>query len=72
MTKRSHRGIAYGEGERRTPVGHPFRPSVPDPKRATCLDCGQRGHLRRRTYGPNGRAGGWSHTGDGLVQFRAW
>jgi hypothetical protein len=71
-TKRSHEGIAHREGERRGPVGHPASPSTPDPRRAVCATCGSRLQYRRRTYGPNGRAGGWAHSGDGLQQYRAW
>lgn len=78
--KRSHRGIAALEG---TPealeltrqarrAAHPATPSTPDPRRATCTTCGERIAYRRRTYGPNGRAGGWTHLGDGLAQYQSW
>lgn len=67
--KRDHRGIAAREGYRREPVGHV---ADADPAKRVCRECGQRVHFRRRTYGPNGRAGGWSHSGDGLAQFRTW
>lgn len=75
--KRDHKGIAYrGGGEGRAivaaPVGHKPQPSSPDPRRAVCLECGRAVHYRRRTYGPNGQAGRWQHTGDGLAQYRSW
>lgn len=69
---RSHKGIAFSEGERRGPVGHPVAPSSPDPRRATCSTCGRRAMYVRRTYGPHAKAGHWQHVGDGLVQYRSW
>lgn len=82
---RDHRGIAERELRRlaaegdeeaaaelralRAPVGHPVDP---DPVHKRCLACQRAIHYRRRSYGPNGRAGGWAHTGDGLGQFRSW
>jgi hypothetical protein len=50
----------------------PGHPVDADPARKVCRTCGRGVHFRRRTYGPNGRAGGWSHNGDGLAQFRSW
>lgn len=78
MSRRSHKGIAVLEGTpealalARQRVGHPATPNTPDPRRATCTTCGRRVTYRRRTYGPAGRAGGWTHIGDGLAQWRAW
>jgi hypothetical protein len=74
---RSHKGIAYWQGgEAREivsrPVGHAAQPSTPDPRRASCLECGRKVTYRKRTYGPTGRAGGWTHIGDGLAQYREW
>jgi hypothetical protein len=81
MTRRSHKGIALTEGSpeakaldagtRRSAhpvvvaaVGHPSGPF--------CGTCHERVTYRRRTYGPHGRAGGWTHIGDGLAQYRSW
>jgi hypothetical protein len=54
--------------------GHAPVPTTPDPRRAVCAveGCGRRLHYRRTTYGPNGRKGGWQHTGDGLAQYHSW
>jgi len=70
--KQNHKGIAYDQGERRGPVGHAVEPTSPDPRRAKCAICGRNVHFVRRTYGPNGRAAHWQHTGDGLAQYRSW
>jgi hypothetical protein len=68
--KRSHTGLAATQGHPQAPVDHPA--VVLSPARPVCDTCGRSVHYRRRTYGPRGRAGGWSHTGDGLVQYRGW
>jgi hypothetical protein len=71
--KRSHTGIAAREGHPQAPVGHPAEPvDYHKPGGPFCATCERRVHYRKRSYGPNGRAGGWSHTGDGLAQYRAW
>jgi hypothetical protein len=70
--KRDHRGIAARGGNPQAPVGHPADPDAPVPGRALCRTCGRPLSFRRRTYGPRGRAGGWTHRGDGLAQYRSW
>ena len=72
--KRSHEGIASSEGHPQPAPGHPANPTrrLGDPRHSVCSVCGGPVHYRKRTYGPNGRAGGWSHTGDGLAQYRTW
>jgi len=74
MARRSHKGLAYSQGERRGPVGHVPAPSTPDPRRAVCTveGCGRALMYVRRTYGPHAKAGHWQHVGDGLRQYRSW
>jgi hypothetical protein len=50
----------------------PGHPVDPNPAKRECRTCGRRVHFRRRTYGPNGRVGGWQHSGNGLAQYAAW
>ncbi len=76
-TKRDHKGIGYRSGgpeERRRlrAQDHAPQPDRPDPRTASCIVCSRRVHYVRRTYGPDGRAGHWQHTGDGLAQYRSW
>jgi hypothetical protein len=74
VTERDHKGIAARESQPQPRRDHPAAPigRLGSPRHALCATCGDPIHYRKRTYGPNGRKGGWSHTGDGLVQFRAW
>ena len=67
--RRDHRGIAYREGFRREPVDHRVDAN---PAKMACRACGRQIHYVRKTYGPNGRAGFWQHSGDGLAQYRSW
>jgi len=69
---RTHKGLAERQGHPQEPVGHQAAPDVQDPGRARCLECRRPLSYRKRTYGPNGRAGGWTHRGDGLAQYRSW
>jgi hypothetical protein len=72
MNKSSHKGIAYSQGYRRVGPDHKPEPSSPNPRQAVCNVCDSAVHFVRRSYGPNGRAAHWQHTGDGLAQYRSW
>lgn len=77
--KRDRKGIAYREAQAGLTGERPYSGRSLDhavePKfgrKITCAVCERGVHFRRRTYGPNGRAGGWQHNGNGLDQFRTW